>query len=283
MTKVKGVKGFDKNLKCRDFQYEIGGEYETTETPVRCTSHGFHFCENPLDVFGYYPPNEGTRFAEVEGDGDVSRDDSDSKVAVSKIKIGGEITIHALVGLAVKWIFEKVDWKNAKESNTGYRSAATNTGYRSAATNTGNMSAATNTGDRSAATNTGDRSAATNTGNMSAATNTGNMSAATNTGDRSAATNTGYRSAATNTGNMSAATNTGDWSAASVEGKDSIACGLGRENTASGALGCWIVLAEWTETEDGYTIKSVKAVKVDGKKIKVGVFYKLINGKFIEA
>ena len=221
MQTIKGVKGFDKNLKCRDFQYEIGGEYETTDKPVRCTSHGFHFCENPLDVFGYYPPNEGNRFAEVEGGGDVSRDDSDSKVAVSKIKIGGEITIHALVGLAVKWIFEKVDWKNAKESNTGDRSAATNTGYGSAATNTGY---------------------------------------------RSAATNTGYRSAA------------------SVEGKDSIACGLGRENTASGALGCWIVLAEWEEKEDGYyAIKSVKTAKVDGKKIKAGVFYKLVNGKFIEA
>ena len=230
MQTIKGVKGFDKNLKCRDFQYEIGCEYETTDKPVRCTSHGFHFCENPLDVFGYYPPNEGNRFAKVEGGGDVSRDDSDSKVAVSKIKIGGEITIHALVGLAVKWIFEKVDWKNAKESNTGDRSAATNTGYRSAATNTG------------------------------------------------------YGSAATNTGNRSAATNTGDRSAASVEGKDSIACGLGRENTASGALGCWIVLAEWEEKEDGYyAIKSVKTAKVDGKKIKAGVFYKLVNGKFIEA
>ena len=177
-------------------------------------------------------------------------------------------------------------------TNTGDRSAATNTGYCSAATNTGNRSAATNTGDQSAATNTGDRSAATNTGYYSAATNTGDRSAATNTGDRSAATNTGYcsaatntgnRSAATNTGNRSAATNTGDCSAASVGGKDSIAIAFGLESKAKGSLGCYIVLTEWGEDDEGNRqLKTVKCHKVDGKTVKPDTWYTLKNGKFTE-
>ena len=169
-------------------------------------------------------------------------------------------------------------------TNTGYQSAATNTGYQSAATNTGDRSAATNTGDRSAATNTGYQSAATNTGNCSAATNTGNCSAATNIGDYSAATNTGDRSAATNTGDRSAATNTGDQSAASVEGKDSIAIAFGAKSKAKGALGCYIVLAEWTENDNGEReLKTVKCHKVDGETIKPDTWYMLKDSKFTEA
>ena len=165
---VKGFKGFDKDLKCRGFQYKIDKEFETDKKSVRCTNNGFHFCENPLDVFNYYSPAD-SRYCEVEGDGEIDRDNDDSKVAVSKIKIGAEIGIRGLVDAFIKFCFEKIDWENAKESNTGDQSAATNTGYRSAATNTGDRSAATNTGDQSAATNTGYRSAASVEGKESVA------------------------------------------------------------------------------------------------------------------
>ena len=123
-----------------------------------------------------------------------------------------------------------------------------------------------------------------NTGDQSAATNTGYRSAATNTGDYSAATNTGDYSAATNTGNQSAATNTGDYSAAEVKGAESIAIATGIESKAAGALGCYIVLAEWEIAEDSTRhIKAVRSHKVDGEVIKPGVFYKLKNGKFVKA
>mgnify|MGYP000378063055 FL=1 len=141
-------KGFDKDLKCRGFQYEVGKEYE--ESDVKVCEKGFHACENPLDVFSYYPPAD-SRYCEVEQSGELSKDGGDSKVASSKIKIGAEIGLSGLIRAGVKFILEKVDFKNAKESNTGDRSAATNTGNRSAATNTGYQSAATNTGDQSAA------------------------------------------------------------------------------------------------------------------------------------
>jgi hypothetical protein len=259
---MKAYKGFDKELKCRDFQYEVGKEYEETEAEL--CSCGFHACENPLDVFNYYEP-ASSRYCEVEMDEVSPELGDDSKRCSKKIRIGAEIGIKGIVEAGVKFIMDKIDWANAKETNTGDRSAATNTGYRSAATNTGEQSAATNTGDWSAATNTGD------------------WSAATNTGYRSAATNTGYRSAATNTGYQSAATNTGERSAAVVEGKESVAIATGVESRAKGSLGCYIVLAEWYQDEaHDWHIKYIESAKVDGEKIKADTFYTLQNGKFVE-
>ena len=147
---IKGYKGMDKNLRCRGHRYEIGKEYETEKKPIRCTENGFHFCENPLDVFGYYPPAD-SRFCEVEGDGEVSSDENDSKVAVSKLHIKCEIGLIGLIGAGVKFIMDKIDFKDAAATNTGDSSAATNTGYRSAATNTGDRSAAEVSGKESVA------------------------------------------------------------------------------------------------------------------------------------
>ena len=228
---IKGYKGFDKELKCRGFLYEVDKEYEQGGE-IKCCNNGFHFCENPFDVFSYYPPND-SRYCEVHGSGKYDKDNDDSKVSVSKIKIGFEIGLKGLIDAGIKFILDKVNWEESKATNTGNQSAATNTGDESAATNTGYQSAATNTGDRSAATNTGNRSAATNTGYQSAATNTGYQSAATNTGYQSAATNTGNRSAATNTGYQSAATNTGDRSAATNTGYQSAATNTGDQSAAT--------------------------------------------------
>ena len=229
--KIKGYKGFGKDLKCRDYQYEVGKDYEHNGEASCCKS-GFHFCENPMDVLDYYNPAD-SRYCEVEGSGAINKNTDDTKVAVSKLHISEEIGLKGLIEAGVKFILDDVNWKDNKESNTSYRSAATNTGGQSAATNTGYKSAATNTGDKSAATNTGDQSAATNTGNYSAATNTGDRSAATNTGDYSAAINTGDYSAATNTGSQSAATNTGNQSAATNTGYRSAAINTGNYSAAT--------------------------------------------------
>ena len=177
---IKGYKGFDKELKCRGFLYEVDKEYEQGGE-IKCCNNGFHFCENPFDVFSYYPPND-SRYCEVHGSGKYDKDNDDSKVSVSKIKIGFEIGLKGLIDAGIKFILDKVNWEESKATNTGNQSAATNTGDESAATNTGYQSAATNTGDESAATNTGDESAATNTGNRSAASVEGFESIAIVTG-----------------------------------------------------------------------------------------------------
>ncbi|MGK4554687.1 DUF7666 domain-containing protein, partial [Pseudomonas aeruginosa] len=197
---VTAYKGFKQDLTCLGYQFEIGGTYKH-EGEVEACASGFHSCEYPLDVFGYYAPGD-SRFAIVKASGQLSRHDDDSKIASATLVVEAEISMPTMISRAIDWVMSKVD-KSVEQTVVG--GTASNTGYQSAASNTGNRSAASNTGYRSAASNTGDYSAASNTGNYSAASNTGDYSAASNTGYRSAASNTGYQSAASNTGNYSAA------------------------------------------------------------------------------
>ncbi|EIN5729427.1 hypothetical protein LPM91_002784 [Salmonella enterica subsp. enterica serovar Worthington] len=298
MTKeIVTFKGFNKDLKCRGFQFAIGETFHHDGKVEACGS-GFHACECPFDVFSYYPPAE-SRYAETISFGITdSEEGGDTKIASSSITIKDELTLPQFIQRGIEWIWSKIDksleqqimcgsWSAATNTgdwsaatNTGDWSAATNTGNRSAATNTGDWSAATNTGYQSAATNTGNRSAATNTGYQSAATNTGYQSAATNTGNRSAATNTGYQSAATNTGYQSAATNTGNRSAAEVSGSQSVAASLGIEGKARASENGAIVLCY--RDEDGELIH-IRSSKVGDNGIKPDTWYQLDeDGEFVE-
>ena len=135
---MKCYKGFDKDLKCRDFQYEIGKEYKEERAEI-CDS-GFHACENPLDVFGYYAPAD-SRYCEVELDANDQKS-VDSKRVGKKISIKAEIGIAGIIKAGVEYIKDQVNWDDDKKSNTGNRSAATNTGNRSAATVEGKESVA---------------------------------------------------------------------------------------------------------------------------------------------
>lgn len=162
---IIAYKGFDKNWKCRGYQYEIGKTYEH-EGEVEACKSGFHSCEYPLDVFSYYAPSE-SKFALVKAGGEISKGD-DSKIASTKITIEAELNIPRLVQKAVDFIMGKINLTN-KQSNTGDQSAATNTGDWSAATNTGYQSAATNTGDQSAAEVSGEHSIAASLGGKSKA------------------------------------------------------------------------------------------------------------------
>ncbi|EAZ7219558.1 hypothetical protein CFG33_14370 [Salmonella enterica] len=178
MTKeIVTFKGFNKDLKCRDFQFEIGKTFHHDGKVEACVS-GFHACECPFDVFSYYSPAD-SRFAETISFGITNREeDGDTKIASASITIKAELTLPQFIQRGIEWIWSKIDKSLEQQIMCGNCSAATNTGYWSAATNTGNRSAATNTGDWSAATNTGNRSAATNTGNWSAAEVSGSQSVA---------------------------------------------------------------------------------------------------------
>ena len=239
---MKAYKGFDENLKCRDFQYEIGEEYE--EDVAELCKTGFHACEAPLDVFCYYSPNK-SRYCKVELDDVSSKTSDDSKRCGKKIKIGAEIGIHGLI---------KAHFDYVKEHTTH---EVKNYGAATA----GNSGAAT-AGDYGAAT-AGDSGAAT-AGYRGAAT--AGYSGAATAGDSGAAT----------AGDYGAATSRGK----SASGKEGLSVARGNEVTVKGGLGAILVIAE--ENEDNFKIKDWKAAVVDGENIKADTWYKLVDGEFEE-
>ncbi|EFS5133740.1 hypothetical protein PQY07_002460 [Salmonella enterica] len=160
MTKeIVTFKGFNKDLKCRGFQFAIGETFHHDGKVEACGS-GFHACECPFDVFSYYSPAE-SRYAETISFGITdSEEGGDTKIASSSITIKDELTLPQFIQRGIEWIWSKIDKSLEQQIMCGNRSAATNTGNRSAATNTGDRSAATNTGNRSAAEVSGSQSVA---------------------------------------------------------------------------------------------------------------------------
>ena len=114
MAAIKSYKGFDKNLKCRDFQYEIGKEYEM-DGEIKVCNRGFHACESPFDVFDHYTMID-SRFCEVEQDGNISKKDRGTKICSSKIKIKAELKLADMINLGVEWLKEITSPEKIKTS-----------------------------------------------------------------------------------------------------------------------------------------------------------------------
>ena len=146
---MKAYKGFDKDLKCRGYQYQIGGEY--TEDSAKLCKKGFHACELPHDVFNYYAPAE-SRFCEVDLDATDEQNSEDSKRVGARIKIGAEISVFEIAKISVKAFFDRMQFTEkiaASNTNNAGDYGAANAGYRGAA-NAGYCGAA-NAGDYGAA------------------------------------------------------------------------------------------------------------------------------------
>jgi len=147
---IKSYKGFNKDMTCKDKQYEVGKDYEEDKA-VACEC-GMHACEYPLDCFKYYPPSKSV-YCEVEQSGDISRHDDDSKIASTKMRIGAQLNIAGVVNAAIKYTKEKV-------KTTCIESKAATAGDYGAAT-AGDCGAAT-AGDCGAATSHGKSSTGEN-------------------------------------------------------------------------------------------------------------------------
>ena len=275
---MKGYKGFDKDLKCKDKQYEIGRTEH--EDAVKLCEAGMHFCTNPHDIFGYYSAGEGNRFCEVTASEVSDEKEGDSKRVCKTLKVEAEISVFQICRIAVSTFFENFGFRKKIESadttNAGDYGAANagNCGAANAgdcgAANAGNCGAA-NAGNYGAA-NAGDCGAA-NAGNYGAA-NAGDCGAA-NAGDCGAA-NAGDCGAA-NAGDCGAA-NAGNCGAASV-GKNGVAI-VSTGGKAKGGKGSVLVLVN---RDDYGNITEFKAVQVDGEQVKADTWYRLENGELKEA
>ena len=240
---IKGFKGFDKDLKCRDKQYAIGETF--TEEKTKLCDYGLHFCENPHDIFKYYEAGSNNRFCEVEASDVSDEREDDSKRVAKTLFVKAEISVFQICEIAVSTFFENFGFKKKIESAdcnvAGYRGAA-NAGDWGAA-NAGNYGAA-NAGDYGAAT--------------------AGYKGAANTGDYGAA----Y------TGNYGAA-NAGNYGVAIVSNDGKVKGGLGCILVARNI--------EYNFDTNRYEVTDWACAIVDGEKIKADTWYHLVDGKLKEA
>ena len=137
---IRAYKAFDQNMQCRGFQFEVGHTYEH-DGPVKACESGFHACENPLDVWSYYPLD--SRYAVVELGGDVSRHDGDSKIAAARITISAEIALTQIISDGIAYLMGRcrgARGDNSQLAASGYGSQLAASGYGSQIAASGNDS-----------------------------------------------------------------------------------------------------------------------------------------------
>ena len=101
-NKIISYKGFDKNMQCRGFQYEVGKEYKM-DGNIKCCERGFHACESPMEIWDHYDMLT-SRFAKVEQSGKIDKEENSTKVCSSKIKIAAELELGDIIKLGIEWI-----------------------------------------------------------------------------------------------------------------------------------------------------------------------------------
>ena len=269
MEIIKSYKGFNKDMVCegRGYykKYEEGKEYEEERAAV-CES-GMHACEYPLDCFGYYAPCESV-YHEVEQSGEISRNDDNSKIASTKMKIGAEISIAGLVKAAIEYTTERIIPENKSDK---YQGASSATGSCGASSATGDYGASSVTGYKGASSATGDYGASSATGYKGASSATGCYGASSATGSCGASSVTGYKGAS------------------SAGHPDAVAVAWGYKSKAKGVVGSHLVFADWEGDEDYFyapeywTLKGAKMVRVDGEKIKADTWYTMVDGEIVES
>ena len=147
-NKIIAYKGFDKDFKCRGFQYEVGKTYEM-DGNIACCNRGFHACESPIEVFDYYDMLT-SRFAEVEQSGKIDKEAVSTKTCSSRIKIKAELKLADIINLGVEWLKEitspsKIEANNT--SNNGYSAKIGSSGYSAKIGSSGDYAQIGSSGD----------------------------------------------------------------------------------------------------------------------------------------
>ena len=247
---MKSYKGFDKNLKCRDFQYEIGKEYEM-DGEIKVCSRGFHACESPFDVFDHYTMID-SRFCEVEQDGNISKEDRGTKICSSKIKIKAELKLADMINLGVEWLKEITSPEkiktSIKDNSSGNYAKIGSSGYGAKIGSSGNDAKIGSSGNYAKIGSSGDGAKIGSSGDGAKIGSSGNYAKIDSTGEGCV-----------------------------------IMC-AGINSVAKASKGSWITLSEWSYSEEKqrYIPICVKTEFVDGEKIKADTYYSLKGGVFVE-
>jgi hypothetical protein len=228
-------KGFDKNLQCRGFQYEVGRSYTHTGKVVQCKS-GFHVCQNPLDVLDFYELGGGNRFAKVTVGGKVDRSD-DKKWAAAELTVNVELKLPDLISEAIRWIMDTC--KGAGTVDTGNFSQLAASGDFSQLAASGNSSKLAASGDFSKLAASGDFSKLAASGNFSQLAASGNSSQLAASGDFS-------KLAAS--GDSSKLAASGDFSKLEASGAKSAAAAVGLDSRVKASTGTPVAICEYNSS-----------------------------------
>ena len=247
--KIIAYKGFDKDLKCRNFQYEVGKEYEM-DGDIKCCERGFHACESPLEVFDHYDMLN-SRFAKVEQSGEIDKEENTTKVCSSKIKVKAELKLADIIDLGVEWIKDVTSPSKLKKETD--------------LNDNGNNSAKIGS-----------------SGDYANIGSSGYSAKIGSSGDSAKIGSSGDSAKIGISGDYAQIGSSGDSAKIESTGKHSVVMAAGNNSMAKTKIGSWITLAEWDYINGVYTPICVKTEKVDGERIKSDTFYKLVNGEFKE-
>ena len=253
-NKIIAYKGFDENLCCRGFQYEIGKEY-VHEGEIECCESGFHACTNPFDVLDYYPVERRNRFCVVEQSGMIKTGNGDSKQASSKIKIKAEIGMAGLFKDGVEWIKEKTNplpiIAETKDKNDNP------------------------SGDYAKIGSSGDSAQIGSSGDSAKIGSSGDSAQIGSSGDSAHIGSSGDSAKIGSSGDSAKIESTGEYS---------VICCAGINSRAKAKKGSWITLSEWKYSKEKKRNipVCVKTEYVDGERIKEDTWYRLVDGEFQE-
>ena len=292
--KIIAYKGFDKNLKCRDFQYEVGKEYEM-DGDIKCCERGFHACESPLEVFDHYDMLN-SRFAEVEQSGEIDKEENTTKVCSSKIKIKAELNLADIVKLGVEWIKDvtspsklkkETDLNDngnnsAKIGSSGDSAKIGSSGYYAKIGSSGDSAQIGSSGYYAKIGSSGDSAKIGSSGDYAKIGSSGYYAQIGSSGDYAQIGSSGDSAQIGSSGDSAKIGSSGDYAQIGSTGNHSVVMAAGNNSIAKAKIGSWITLAEWDCIDGVWIPICVKTEKVDGEHIKADTFYELIDGEFKE-
>ena len=295
---IVAYKAFDENFRCRDFQYEVGKEYEI-KGEIKCCERGFHACESPMEVFDYYDMLN-SRFAEVEQSGQIDKEDDNNstKICSSRIKIKAELKLADIINIGIEWLKGitssskvKADTylndngcDSAKIGSSGYSAKIGSIGYFAKIGSSGDYSKIGSSGKSAKIGSSGDDVKIGSSGDYSKIGSSGYYAQIYSSGDYAKIGSSGDSAKIGSSGDSAKIGSSGDSAKINSTGEYSVIMCAGKNSAAKAKAGSWITLSEWVyDEEKGITIpKCVKTEYVDGKRIKADTWYQLKKGKFIE-
>ena len=169
---ITSYKAFDKNMQCRNFQYEVGKEYEM-DGEIKCCNRGFHACKSPMEVWDYYDMLN-SRYAEVEQFGKIDEELNSTKVCSSHIKIKAELNLADIINIGVEWLKDitlpsKVKAYGALNDNGDRKKQIGSSGYSAQIGSSGYSAKISSSGDSAQIDSTGEYSVIMCAGNSSIA------------------------------------------------------------------------------------------------------------------